>query len=75
MGTSAHVCVFHPDPVCSAGEKHVISAQPVGQGQTKNPTVDGVADADKKQRRPRCSKIHTHTTAKVCVCYTVVVEC
>lgn len=53
MGTSPHVCVFHPDPVCSVGEKHVISAQPVGQGQTENPTV---TDPDKKQRRSHCSK-------------------
>lgn len=56
MGTSPHVCVFHPDPVCSVGEKHVISAQPVGQGQTENPTVDGMTDTDKKQRRSHCSK-------------------
>lgn len=44
MGTSLHVCVFHPDPVGSAGEKHVMSAQPVGHGQTRNPTADTTAD-------------------------------
>lgn len=44
MGTSLHVCVFHPDPVASAGEKHVISAQPVRHGQTENPTVDRTND-------------------------------
>lgn len=51
MGTSLHVCVFHPDPVASAGEKHAISAQPVRRGQTENPTVDGTNASDKNPAR------------------------
>lgn len=44
----ACVCVFHPDPVGSAGEKHVISAQPVRHGQSDSPSADASTDTDVK---------------------------
>lgn len=57
MGTSLHVCVFHPDPVASAGEKHVISAQPVRHGQTENPTVDGTNEWQEPSAWPKSLRL------------------
>lgn len=45
------MCVFHPDPVGSAGEKHVISAQPVRHGQSEISHHGGIGRHD--------AKIHT----------------